>query len=72
MQRKDETKMAKESGALKPTGEAAEKETSDATRAKPTVNSRADRKAATRAANKTGGIQPAGEAARPIADPMKK
>ena len=76
MERKDETKMARDAGTLKPAGEAADLKQSDADRAKGTTKSRMERKEETKAAvkkeGKAGGTQPAGEAPQPSGEAPKK
>ena len=72
MERKDDTKMAKDAGTLKPAGEAAEMKDDKADRIKGSDTSRADRKATTKAAVKSGTTQPAGESPQPAGEAPKK
>ena len=65
MERKEETKMAKDAGKLKPAGEAANLKDEKAEKSAPSTTNRADRKAATKAAVGSGTTLPAGDSATP-------
>lgn len=71
VERKDDTKMAKDAGTLKPAGEAADRD-DKGEKVKGTNTTRADRKATTKAAVQSGETKPAGEAPLPLAVPPKK